>query len=181
MLTMPHTNPTELLIMEQMRKLMAFTQACRSSAQQQTAGSRTEPALRQHGSPRPGCSKSDHPTSHMGSQQQGGISEGKQDRGCQPPAHQQEAGQQPSVSTASLLAPPMHAGITAPAKRAWLAQQQDGLQQRCKTSAPPSMAPIADAAVTLQLCATGACADVAATRAAKAQVRRYQAPPQRRS
>ena len=180
-LAMPRTNPAEMLFMKQVRKLSAFTEACRSFAQQQTAGSRTEPALRQHGSPRPGCSKREHLTSHMGSQQQGGISEGKQDRGCQPPAHQQEAGQQPSVSTASLLAPPMHAGITAPAKRAWLAQQQDGLQQRCKTSAPPSMAPIADAAVTLQLCATGACADVAATRAAKAQVRRYQAPPQRRS
>ena len=175
-LTASHTNPTQLLIMEQMRKLSAFTQACRSSAQQQLAGSRTEPALRQRGSPRPGCSTSYHPTSHMGSQQQGGISEGKQDCGCQPPAHQQEAGQQSKVPKASLPAPPMHAGIAAPAKRAWLAQHQNGLQQRCTTNAPPSAGRIADAAVTLWLCGAGASADVAATGAAKAQVGPLRSP-----
>ena len=178
-LAMSHTNPTQLLIMEQMRKLMAFTQACRSSAQQQAAGSRSEPALRQHGSPRPECCKSNQPTSHMGSQQQGGISEGKQDRGCQLPAHQQEAGQQPKVPKANLPVSPTHAGLTAPAKRVWLAQQQDSLQQRCPTSVPLSMAPIADAAVTLQLCAAGVSADMAATSTAKAQVRYHEAPPQR--
>ena len=177
-LTASHSNPTQLPIMEQMRKLMAFTQACRSSAQQQTAGSITEPALRQHGSPRPGCSKGDHPTSHRGSQQQAASSEGKQNCDCQPPAHQQEAGQQPKVSPP---APPMHAGIMASAKHAWLAQQQDSLQQRCSASLPPFMSPIADASVTLQLCAAEASADLAPAGAAKAQVRQYEAPPQHRS
>ena len=86
-------------------------------------------------------------------------------------ARQEDASKQYKVPKASSLAPRAHAGVTAPAKHAQLAQQQDSLQQCCPASGPPSALHTVDAAVTLQLCTAGVPADVAATAAAKAQVR----------